>query len=77
MLNTPPRHAQQESVTCQLPETASGKSLQDPTLPPLVAAGLGERLRAHYAQLMNDPVPEALLRILKPLNEKGRVDDGR
>ncbi|WP_425487038.1 hypothetical protein [Microvirga makkahensis] len=26
---------------------------------------------------MNDPVPEALLRILKPLNEKGRVDDGR
>ncbi len=45
----------------------------EPTLPPDVAACLGERLRAHYAQLLNEPVPDDLLRILGALDRTRRA----
>jgi hypothetical protein len=44
-------------------------------LPEGVIACLGERLRAHYAQLMKEPVPDDLLRILKALDRTGRAGD--
>jgi len=67
----------------KIPQTASGelhqlKVVRDephlkPTLPPDVAACLGERLRAHYAQLMNEPIPGDLLRILEALDQTRRA----
>ena len=49
----------------------------EPALPSGVTACLGERLRAHYAQLMNEPVPDDLLRILEALDQPGRAGDDR
>jgi hypothetical protein len=46
-------------------------------LPPVVTACLGERLRAHYAQLMKEPVPDDLLSILEALDRTGRAGDDR
>ena len=54
-----------------------GKPQPEPALPPEVAACLGERLRAHYAHLVNEPVPDDLLRILEPLNRAGRAGNAR
>ncbi|WP_134499663.1 NepR family anti-sigma factor [Microvirga pakistanensis] len=76
MLTTLPHLVEQVPDTFQEPQAATGKFLHEPTLPPQVAACLGERLRAHYAQLMSDPVPDALLRILEPLDQKGRLSHG-
>ena len=69
------------------PQTKSGelprlhevpvKPESEPALPPDVAACLGERLRAHYAQLVKEPVPDDLLRILKALDRTGRAGDAR
>jgi hypothetical protein len=47
----------------------------EPALPPQVSACLGERLRAHYAQLMKEPVPDNMLRILEALDQSGRGGD--
>ncbi|WP_262269128.1 NepR family anti-sigma factor [Microvirga yunnanensis] len=57
-------------------EGAQGEPPPEPTLFTGVAACLGERLRAHYAQLMNEPVPDDLLRILEALGPTGRAGDG-
>jgi Anti-sigma factor NepR len=67
------------------PQTKSGALLQrqevpeqpqsEPALPTVVTACLGERLRAHYAQLMKEPVPDDLLRILEALDRTGRAGD--
>jgi hypothetical protein len=60
----------------QEPQAATSTHLHEPSLPPQIAACLGERLRAHYAQLMSEPVPEAFLRILAPLDHNGRPGHG-
>jgi hypothetical protein len=49
----------------------------EPALPKGVTACLGERLRAHYAQLVKEPVPDDLLRILETLNRTGRAGNAR
>jgi hypothetical protein len=49
----------------------------EPALPKDVTACLGERLRTHYAQLVNEPVPDDLLRILETLDRTGRAGDAR
>ncbi|WP_420846785.1 NepR family anti-sigma factor [Microvirga tunisiensis] len=54
-------------------EGARGEPHPEPTLPPHVAACLGERLRVHYAHLVSEPVPDDLLRILQPLGQTGRA----
>ena len=57
-------------------QAVRGEPDPEPTLPPDVAACLGERLRAHYAQLMNEPVPDDLLRILDALDQTRRASNG-
>ena len=67
------------------PQTRSGglpqlqevpdESQFEPALPEDVTACLGERLRAHYAQLMNEPVPDDLMRILEALDQTARGCD--
>jgi hypothetical protein len=73
--------------TPKAPQTKSGalSRLQEvpdelqsePALPKGVTACLGERLRAHHAQLVNEPVPDDLLRILEALNRTGRAGNDR
>ncbi len=50
---------------------------RQPALPPDVAACLGERLRAFYAHLMNDPVPEHIIRSLEIMDGTRRADNDR
>src|SRR5215217_3617475 len=54
-----------------------GKPQSEPALPPDVAACLGERLQAHDAYLVNEPVPNDLLHILEALGRSGRAGSGR
>ena len=77
MLTTLPDLVHKAPDRFQTPQAATGNSVPEPALPPQIAACLGERLRAHYAQLMSEPVPDTLLRILKPLDQKGRLPHGR
>jgi hypothetical protein len=68
VLTTRPHLVHQVPDNTQEPQAATSKLAHEPTLPPQVAACLGERLRAHYAQLMSDPIPATLLQILEPLD---------
>jgi hypothetical protein len=63
----------------EFPETHvdASKHFHEAVLPPQVAACLRERLRAHYAPVVSDPVPEALLRTLTPLDQKRRASHER
>jgi hypothetical protein len=54
-----------------------GEPRPEPTLPSDIAVCLGERLRACYAHLMNEPVPDDLVRLLEALDRKKSQDDGR
>jgi hypothetical protein len=47
----------------------------EPTLPPHVAAFLGEQLQTYYAQLMSEPVPDRFAQLLKQLDGKERDRD--
>jgi hypothetical protein len=60
----------------QDPHAATSKHFHEPTLSHQGAAGLRERLREHYAQLMAEPIPEIFLQILEPLDQKGRAGHG-
>jgi hypothetical protein len=48
----------------------------EPTLPSQVTTCLGKRLRAHYSVLMNDPVPEHLIRILEARDDTRSANSG-
>jgi hypothetical protein len=48
----------------------------EPTLPPHVAAFLGEQLQGFYAQLMNEPVPDRFVQLLAQLDGKRSGQDG-
>jgi hypothetical protein len=50
--------------------------VHEPALPSEVTACLGERLRAYYSLLMNDPVPEHFIRILEALDETRSAGNG-
>jgi hypothetical protein len=76
VLTTRPHFVHQVPDTFQVPQAATSKLPHEPILPPQVAACLGERLRAHYAQVMGDPIPDALLQILESLGQKGRANHG-
>ena len=76
MLTALPPVAQKTADERQEPQPVTSNVLHEPSLPPQVAACLGERLRTYYAQLMKDPLPDNLLQILEPLKQKGRVRDG-
>ncbi len=76
MLLTVPRRPSETPGELQEPHAATSKELREPSFPPRVALCLGERLRAHYSQLMAEPIPEAFLQILDELDQKGRVDHG-
>ena len=56
---------------------ARGELLRQLALPPDVAVCLGERLRAFNADLMNDPVPEHLIRILGIMDGTWRANNDR
>jgi hypothetical protein len=58
------------------PQSAAREGYQEPSLPPQVIACIGERLQAFYGHLIKEPVPDALLQILAPLNKKGRATHG-
>ena len=77
MLTPWPKAPQTRSGELPRLHEVPGKPQSEPALPPEVAACLGERLRAHYAHLVNEPVPDDLLRILEPLNRAGRAGNAR
>jgi hypothetical protein len=58
-------------------QAARGELPHQPALPPDVADCLGERLRAFYAHLMNDPVPDPFIRILEAMDGTWRANNGR
>jgi Anti-sigma factor NepR len=48
----------------------------EPTLPPHVAAFLGEQLQGFYTHLMNEPVPDRFVQLLAQLDGKRSGQDG-
>ena len=76
VLTVLPEVAQETPGELYEPQSTAREGYQEPSLPPQVIACIGERLRAFYAQLVKEPVPDALLQILGPLNKKGRASHG-
>ncbi|QRM34423.1 hypothetical protein JO965_35095 (plasmid) [Microvirga sp. VF16] len=60
----------------QEPQAGTSDHLHKPGLPLMVTACLGEQLRAHYSQLMAEPIPETFLQILEAVDQKGRAGHG-
>ncbi len=77
MLMTMPKGTQRKlGDTGELPVVET-EGPYEPALPADVAAYLGERLRAYYAHLMNDPVPEHLIRILEAMDGARSANNDR
>jgi Anti-sigma factor NepR len=57
-------------------QSIDGEPAPEPTLPPRGAAYLGEQLQAFYAHLMNEPVPDRVVQLLKPLDRTGSARNG-
>ncbi|MBF9195547.1 NepR family anti-sigma factor [Microvirga terrestris] len=53
----------------------NGDPAPEPSLPPHVAAFLGEQLQNYYSQLMSEPVPDRFVQLLKQLDGKERDRD--
>ena len=77
MLTPWPKASQTKSGALPQLQEVPDQPQSEPALPPVVIACLGERLRAHYAQLMKEPVPDDLLSILEALDRTGRAGDDR
>jgi hypothetical protein len=41
----------------------------EPNIPPQLAAYIGEQLRAHYAALLREPIPDRFVAILRDLDQ--------
>jgi Anti-sigma factor NepR len=54
-------------------QVVSQGPVDEPTLPPEVVSYLGERLRAYYSHLMNDPIPGSFIRILETMDQNGKA----
>ena len=77
MLMTMPKVAQRKlGYIGELP-AARNELPHQPALPPGVAPCLAERLRAYYAHLMNDPVPDAFIQVLEAMDGAGSANNGR
>ena len=76
MLTTRPAIARTTSCGLERLERGRAEPRPEPALPSDVTAGLGERLRACYAQLMNAPIPAEFGRLLEAMDRKERHDDG-
>ncbi|KLK93440.1 hypothetical protein AA309_08960 [Microvirga vignae] len=57
-------------------QSVDGEPAPEPTLPPRIAAYLGEQLQAFYAHLMSAPVPDRLVQLLEQPDRKGSASDG-
>jgi hypothetical protein len=53
----------------QRPQVVRHGPVHEPALPSQVTTCLGERLRAYYSPLMNEPLPEHFMRILEAQDE--------
>ncbi len=60
----------------RLPGSPAGEVQQEPTVPAVVSVFVGEQLRAHYAGLLREPVPDRFLDLLKAL-PRGDREGGR
>jgi hypothetical protein len=73
VLTIRPQAQQNTSNELQGSQFVSQGPVDEPTLPPEVVSCLGERLRAYYSQLMNDPIPGSFIRILETMDQNGRA----
>ena len=73
MLTIRPQAQQNTPNELQGSQFVSQGPVDEPTLPPEVVSCLGERLRAYYSQLMNDPIPGSFIRILETMDQNGRA----
>ena len=76
MLTSMPQVQQNTPDELQGSRVALRGPMPEPILPPHVTTCLGERLRAYYSQVMNDPVPDSFTRILEVIDRKGRASRG-
>ncbi len=77
VLMTVPKVDQRKHGDIGEPPVVRSELPHEPTISPAVATCLGERLRASYSELMKDPVPEHLIRILEAMDQKERTNGGR
>jgi hypothetical protein len=68
-------HALEEPEALEDLLNVNGNPGPEPALPPHVATFLGEQLQTYYAQLMNEPVPDRFVQLLKQLDGKERDRD--
>jgi len=63
--------------TPPLPDDPENEGLDDaePSLSPAVAALIGEGLRSYYVRLMDEPMPDRLLELVRSLETQGRASD--
>ena len=73
MLTIRPQAQQNTPNELQGSQFVSQGPVDEPTLPPEVVSCLGERLRAYYSQLMNDPIPGSFIRILETMDQNGKA----
>ena len=77
MLMTMPKVAQRNLGAIGELQAAKSELPRQLALPPDVAACLGERLRVFYADLMNDPVPDAFIQVLEVMDGTGSANNDR
>jgi hypothetical protein len=77
VLTIMPQAQQNKPDELQGSQVVSPGPVDEPTLPPQVVSCLGERLRAYYSQLMNDPIPGSFIRILETMDQNGRANRDR
>ena len=73
MLTIMPQAQQNKPDELQGSQVVPQRPVDEPTLPPHVTICLGERLRAYYSHLMNDPIPGSFIRILETMDKNGKA----
>jgi hypothetical protein len=68
--------AQRELGSVQESQENDDQIAHEPTLPPHVAAYLGEQLKAYYSHLTNEPVPDRFVELLEQLGQDGGAING-